>query len=128
MFLVKLISLLPFWFLYSLGRLISFFLYHALGYRRKVVRENLSKTFPDLGKKELLRVEKRFYIQFIQVFIESIKAYRFKKKDWQGRVPLINSDLILEYLDKSQPVILLSGHTANWEWPLFPLVNKWVTR
>ena len=121
MVLVKLISLLPFWFLYALGKVISFLLYHTVGYRRSVVRQNLSNTFPKLSNKELFKIEKGFYIQFAQVFIESIKAYRFKKTDWEKRVPLVNADVMLEYLDRGQPVILLSGHTANWEWPAFSI-------
>lgn len=96
-------------------------LYHTVGYRRSVVRENLSKTFPKHTKKELFKIEKGFYIQFTQVFIESIKAYRFKKRDWEKRVPLVNAQAMLECLDQGQPVILLSGHTANWEWPAFSI-------
>lgn len=121
MFLIRLISLLPFWFLYTLGKVISFLLYYTVGYRRSVIRENLSKTFPGLSDGERFKVEKAFYIQFTQVFIESIKAYRFKRKDWEERVPLVNAEAMLEYLDQGQPVILLSGHTANWEWPAFSI-------
>lgn len=121
MILVRLISILPFWLLYALGKGISFLLYHVSRYRRGVVHKNLSKAFPGVALSQLRSYEKAFYIQFVQVFIESVKAYRFKKKDWEERVPLKNPELLMDYLDKGQPIILLSGHTANWEWPAFSI-------
>jgi Kdo2-lipid IVA lauroyltransferase/acyltransferase len=121
MFLVKALSRLPFWLLYAIGHTLSFLAFHIFQYRRKVVHQNLVKAFPDLSEKVIKKHEIAFYIQFVQVFIESIKGYRFTQKDWVKRVPLKNPELLTDYLEKGQPVILLSGHTANWEWPAFSI-------
>jgi len=121
MYLVKLLSRLPFWFLYPFAEATAFLGYHVLRYRKVVVQENLSRAFPEKSEAELRRTAKRFYRQFSQVFVESIKAYRFTKEDWVKRVPITNMEEVLAYLDKGVPVILMSGHTANWEWPAFSI-------
>ncbi len=117
MYLVRILSRLPFWFLYPLAEATAFFGYHILGYRREVVRENLTTAFPDKSNAELRRTTKAFYRQLSQVFVESIMAYRFTHMDWVKRVPLVNKEEVLAYLDQGVPVILMSGHVANWEWP-----------
>lgn len=121
MYLVKVLSRLPFWFLYPFSEAVAFFGYHVLRYRKEVVRKNLSKAFPDKSDVELRRAAKGFYRQLSQVFVESIKAYRFTSVDWEKRVPLINKEGVLSYLDQGVPVILMSGHVANWEWPAFSI-------
>lgn len=121
MLFIKLFSRLPFWLLYPIAEAIAFFGYHVLRYRREVVEENLSISFPEKSKKEIRRIAKRFYRQFLQVFVESIKAYRFTQEDWIDRVPLKNPEVLKSYLAKDIPVLLMSGHTANWEWPAFSI-------
>jgi len=121
MYLIKLLSLLPFWFLYPFAEATAFLGYHLLRYRKDVAKENLSKAFPNKSSSELRRLTKRFYRHFSQVFVESIKAYRFNKEDWQERVPLKNKEEVQAYLSQGIPVILMSGHVANWEWPAFSI-------
>ncbi len=121
MLLIRLFSLFPFWLLYPVAEATAFFGYHVLRYRREVVFENLSISFPEKSDREIKRIAKRFYRQFSQVFVESIKAYRFSKEDWVHRVPLKNPEALQNYLAKDIPVLLMSGHTANWEWPAFSI-------
>lgn len=121
MYLVRLLSRLPFWFLYPFAEATGFLGYHVFKYRKSVVMENLSVAFPEKSTAELRSIAKNFYRQFFQVFVESIKAYRFTREDWLRRVPITNLEEVLTYLDKEIPVILMSGHTANWEWPAFSI-------
>lgn len=99
----------------------AFFGYHIQRYRKSVVKENLSRAFPEKSAREIRVLSKRFYRQFSQVIVESFKAYRFRQSDWVKRVPLVNKEEVLSYLDKDIPVILMSGHVANWEWPAFSI-------
>lgn len=117
MFFVKLVSFFPFWVLYALCELTAFLAYYVLRYRREVVSANIARAFPDKSARERRKIEVGFYRQFLQVFAEFWKSYSFKKEDWLKRVPLMNPELVLSYLEKGVPVVLVSGHTANWEWP-----------
>lgn len=88
------------------------------------MHENIKNSFPDLGSKERLQLEKRFYLHFMEVFAEFIKSYSFKKHDWEERCKLINPELLRAHLDKVEPILLLSGHTANWEWPAHSISSQ----
>lgn len=121
MFFIRIISLLPFWLLYPLAEATAFFGYHIQRYRKSVVKENLSKAFPNKSDRQIRVLSKRFYRQFSQVLVESFKAYRFKEADWKKRVPLVNKEEVLSFLDRDVPVVLMSGHVANWEWPAFSI-------
>lgn len=121
MFFIRIISLLPFWLLYPLAEATAFFGYHIQRYRKSVVKENLSKAFPNKSDRQIRVLSKRFYRQFSQVLVESFKAYRFEEADWKKRVPLVNKEEVLSFLDRDVPVVLMSGHVANWEWPAFSI-------
>ncbi|GAB5523464.1 MAG: acetyltransferase [Roseivirga sp.] len=82
-----------------------------------MVSTNIERAFPEKSKKERRSIEVQFYRHFLQVFAEFWKSYRFTKEDWVRRVPIRNPEVVLSYLNKGIPVVLVSGHTANWEWP-----------
>ncbi len=117
MIFVKIASWLPFWWIYFWFRMTAYFAFYVLKYRRGVVHENIKKSFPDLSDEVRLKIEKQFYLQFMEVFAEFTKSYSFKKKDWEQRCKLINPEVLQAHLSKGEPILLLSGHVANWEWP-----------
>ena len=52
------LSRLPLWLLYIIDPFLYFMLYRELRYRRTVVRENLSNSFPKHTREQLLSIEK----------------------------------------------------------------------
>jgi Kdo2-lipid IVA lauroyltransferase/acyltransferase len=116
MFLVKLFSKFPSWFVYGLAEVTAFFIYYILKYRRGVVRENLVNSFPKKDLKQIKQIEKRYYQNLLRVFLESFYSYGFDKDEWKKRINFENPDLLTNVLDKGTPIILLSGHLNNWEW------------
>ncbi len=121
MLIIRFLSLFPLWFLYAFAEMAAFIGYHVLRYRKAVVIENLTLAFPEKSKTEIRKIARGFYRQFWQGSMESIKGFRFTKRDWKERVPLTNKEEVLSYLNKGVPVILMSGHVANWEWPAFSI-------
>lgn len=116
MFLVKLFSKSPSWFIYGLAEVAAFFIYYILRYRRAVVRRNLLNSFPEKNIKQIKKIEKKYYQNLLMVFLESIWSYGFDKEDWSKKVNIENPELITNVLEKGTPIILLSGHFNNWEW------------
>ena len=55
------ISLLPFRVLYILSDIMYFFVYYVVGYRKRVVHENLVSSFPNRPDDEMLYIERDFY-------------------------------------------------------------------
>ena len=56
-----LMSLLPFRVFYALADMSYLIVYHALRYRRDVVRRNLATSFPGKDAGELAAIERGFY-------------------------------------------------------------------
>src|SRR5258707_9682824 len=68
---IYLLAILPFPLLYLFSYGVYLLLYRLLGYRRKVVRENLVKSFPEKKEKEIREIERKFYRYFFDLFLET---------------------------------------------------------
>ena len=75
-----LISLLPLRVLYCISDVLYLLLYKLIGYRRRVVRNNLSTSFPEKDEKERRTIEKKFYHFFCDYIIETIKLLSIRRK------------------------------------------------
>ncbi len=75
-----LISILPFRIFYLLSDFVCFIIYRVVGYRKKVVRENLAMTLPHLNDAERKEIEKKFYHHMCDMFLEMIKTMSISQK------------------------------------------------
>lgn len=110
------ISLTPFSLLYLRSDCYTFLLYHVIRYRRKVVRENLVKSFPEKSPAEIRSIEKRFYRNFCDLVVEICKIRNMKMEDLLKRVEYTNPELIVELYEKGKGLLLAMQHSGNWEW------------
>jgi len=110
------VSILPFRVLYFISDIIFVVLFYLVGYRKKVVLNNLQLTFPEKSTKELLIIRKKFYSHFVDVFIEMIKTFTVSKKEIYKRYTFTNIDFFTELFKDGKSVILVGPHYANWEW------------
>jgi len=110
------LSLFPLFILHIFSGISAAILYGIIKYRRKVVLDNLQKTFPEKGLKELQKIEKRFYRHFCDIFIEALKTLTIRKSSIIKRYKLKNPDLVSRYFQEGKSLILYSGHYGNWEW------------
>ncbi|MDB5152208.1 MAG: lauroyl acyltransferase, partial [Mucilaginibacter sp.] len=60
-FFLYLISLLPFWLLYFISDILFVTIYYLVGYRRKVVQQNLQNAFPEKTIEERRDIERKFF-------------------------------------------------------------------
>lgn len=114
--LIWLISILPFRALYLISDIFYVLIYYAIGYRKKVVLCNLQIAFPEKSEKELLKIRKKFYHHFVDIFMEMIKTFTISKKELDKHYTYKNIELIRELKKDGKSVILISAHYANWEW------------
>ncbi len=113
-----LITLLPLRVMYLLSDMLYVVLYHIIGYRRKVVRENLVHAFPDQNTSEIIRTEKKFYHHLIDMFIESIYLINMSKKAVLKRYHVENPEVLHDLLSKGRDIMLNTSHFGNWEWAI----------
>ena len=74
-----LLAVLPFPVLYALSDFIYFWLYHVIGYRRKVVRTNLKNSFPEKSAAELKAIERKFFHYLCDYMLEDVKMLRMSE-------------------------------------------------
>jgi KDO2-lipid IV(A) lauroyltransferase len=115
------ISILPFPLLYALSDLVFIMVYYLLGYRKKVVWDNLQLVFPDKEEAELKRIRKDFYRHLCDMFLESAKTMTISANSLRARYRVKNMEYLLE-LEKKGSVLLLFSHYGNWEWSV--VINK----
>ncbi|MGV8914995.1 MAG: lysophospholipid acyltransferase family protein [Kaistella sp.] len=114
--IILLFSQLPLRILYVLSEFIFFVIYRVVGYRRKVVLENLQNSFPEKTPQELKKIERNFYVNFCDYIVETLKSFTISSTELRVRVQHLNQDVFHEAKAENKNVILLAGHIFNWEW------------
>jgi KDO2-lipid IV(A) lauroyltransferase len=118
MFVFYLLSQLPFWFLYRISDVLFVLAYHGFGYRRKVVRDNLSCCFPEKSAKEILYLEREFYRHLCDVVVETIKLISIPPAELQKRIRHENPGFADVVLASGKSYVAMASHLGNWEWLL----------
>lgn len=111
-----LFSLLPLRLLYLLSDVIYFITYYLVRYRRKVVRTNLTLSFPHKSKSEILKIEKKFYAFFGDYIVETIKLFSFGKNSIRKRMQFFGVEELEKSIERGKSCIVYLGHYGNWEW------------
>src|SRR5690606_591765 len=109
---------LPFKLLYSISDGVYHLLYRLIGYRKKVVRDNLELVFPEKSALERLAIEKKFYRHMCDVFLELIKTLGMSTEQMQKRYSYTNLEVLHELEAKKRNTMLMLPHYASWEWVL----------
>jgi len=115
---IYIFSSLPFFLLYTVSDVLYFLIYNVIRYRRSVVIENLTKSFPGKSKTELKKIEKDYYRFLCDLILESLKTLTISKQDVLNRCKMrpqakaIFDELAL----KNKSCLIVMGHFGNWEW------------
>ena len=115
-FIIKQISKIPFWIFDIISYFLFFLTRYVFQYRYKVIKENISKSFPDWSQKKVKKVANKYYFHLIDLIIETIKGLTIKKTKFEKHFNYTNPELLQEYYLKNKNAIIVSGHFGNWEW------------
>ena len=118
MILVRLISKLPFGVLYAISDFLFFISYRIIGYRRKMVWNNLKNSFPEKAESELRLIEKDFYRNLCDYAVETLKLLSISDEELKKRLVFANPDVLMNHATNQQSVLNLASHHFNWEWLL----------
>lgn len=110
------ISILPFRLLYTLSDGFYVLVYYIIGYRKKVVLDNLKLALPNKSEKELLAIRKRFYHHLCDMMFEAIKSITISEAEMQKRYVFTNLEDIYKLEKEQRSIVLFMGHYASWEW------------
>lgn len=114
---LHLVALLPFWVLYGLADFMYFLIIsNIVPYRKKVVRKNLDEAFPELSEKERRKIERKFFRQFADYIVETIKLNHISNEQIKRRISFEGLDIIDDFIDEGKSVVAYLSHCGNWEW------------
>lgn len=115
---IYLLSILPFPALYLISDFVFVILYYVLGYRKKVVTENLQKSFPEKSEQEIAVLRKKFYRYLCDLILESFKTLTISNTEMLKHCKMDEQSILLmkKLYDENKNIILVLGHLGNWEW------------
>jgi KDO2-lipid IV(A) lauroyltransferase len=108
------ISLLPMRVLYLISDLL-FPIFYYTGYRKKVIKGNIYRSFPEKSEKEKNFIVRAFYKHFCDLIVESLKYFTISKEDALKHMKMGNLGNINDSFKEGKNVIIAGGHYNNWE-------------
>lgn len=115
-FFIFLFGILPFWLLYLFSDFARFVLQHIFGYRKKVIKGNLERCFPEKSPKEINTLVTKAYKNLTDVLVEGLKAFTMTDKQIIARHKIINPEILDPYKNSGKSFIATPCHYGNWEW------------
>ncbi|MDR1381121.1 MAG: lysophospholipid acyltransferase family protein [Tannerella sp.] len=109
------LSLLPMSLLYKFADWAYLLMYHVFSYRKSVVIQNLSRSFPDKRYGEIEVIMKGFYRSFCDNCVEILKSVSIPACRQKRKIVLIDFDMIERQIRQGRHVIASMGHCGNWE-------------
>lgn len=118
------IALLPLGALYAVADVTYFVAFHVAGYRKHVVIKQLTDAYPDKSPEEIKDIAKRFYRNFADYIVETIKLLHISDEEMRRRFTFTGTEAMDSLMEKDVAVMVLFSHCFNWEWA--PSVTLWL--
>jgi len=100
--------------LYILSDLAYLILYRVFGYRKEVVMDNLAQALPEKTLEERKKIAAKFYRNFTDNWIETIKLLSISKRAMNKRISG-NFEVFDKLYASGKAAQLNLGHFFNWE-------------
>jgi KDO2-lipid IV(A) lauroyltransferase len=98
-----------------LSDVLSLLLYFVIRYRRGVVMDNLRIAFPERTEAQRRSIARKFYRNFTDSFIETVKLLSASPDYLRKHFILDNPELLEDFYNKGLKIQLHMGHLFNWE-------------
>lgn len=105
---------------YALFGLLAWLVLGVFGFRRRVMRENLARSFPGHAPGERRAIEREYVRRQGEVFAELLYARHLTADELRRRVTF-GDPALLAAAQPPRPLVLAGAHHGNWEWMLLRL-------
>ena len=110
--LLGFVSFVPLNILYIKSLILSNFFF----YRKDIIKSNIDNAFNNLNIDHKKQIIKGFRMYFLNLIAEIIKMISVKKKFYSNRITINNIEMLDQFYDRNQTIVLMMGHHNNWEW------------
>lgn len=111
-----LFSRLPFWVMYRISEVLFVIAFYVVGYRKKVVLDNLQKAFPEKPLQEIKTIRRRFYLHLCDLLVESLKGVTLSARQLEKRMRFDSPEVIDAIAKGGRSAIIIASHYGNFEW------------
>jgi len=118
MFVLRLISRLPFPVLYFFSDVFFLIAFFLVRYRRKMVWRNLRNAFPEKDEQARRKIERQFYRNLCDYAVETLKLLTISREEIARRMVFTNPEVVSGFFKEQRSVLQLTAHQFNWEWLL----------
>jgi len=106
----------PLAWVHQLSDLIRWLAFDLMGFRKKVILENLRNSFPNHSYDKNLEIHRDFSRYFCDMMLETIRAHSMSNEELGRQVEVKNLEVVDSYFDQRRNVAIALGHYSNWEW------------
>lgn len=110
------LAFMPFRVLYVLSDLTFIIVYYVARYRRRVVLDNITASFPNMSERDCRRTARRFFRHLVDLFFETVKLRHITDEQMRRRMIFENIELVDRLFDNGQSIVCYFSHCMNWEW------------
>ena len=114
--LIWILHLLPEKIFFLISDLFFVITYHVAGYRKGVVRENLSKAFPESDKEQIRKTTKKFYHHLCDLILESAISHFYSRSKAMKRITYKNPEVLQNLYSQGKMIMAVTAHYGNWEY------------
>lgn len=115
-FIFSIINLLPFRIKYILSDILALLMNHVVGYRKKVITENLNKSFPEKNATQIKFIIMGFYRHLTDLIFEILKLASLTETELFRRVTVSGEEILTKLAVEKKGVVVVMSHSGNWEW------------
>ncbi|MCC5919154.1 MAG: lysophospholipid acyltransferase family protein [Cyclobacteriaceae bacterium] len=101
-----------------------FLVAYIIRYRKNVIDENLSNSFPNKSADEIKKIRRLYYRHFSDVICEMLISPLINEKEYDRRISFNNFDLMESAYDSKLSTVVFTSHYGNWEWLLLAADRK----
>jgi KDO2-lipid IV(A) lauroyltransferase len=110
------LACLPLRVLYVIADVLYLLIYYFVRYRRRLVRRNLTTCFPDKSEAEIIDIERKFYRNFADYIVETVKLLHISDDEMRRRFTFTNIDAVKDFMERGHSIAAYFSHCGNWEW------------
>lgn len=99
---------------YRLSSALNFVLFKIVGYRKKVILQNLANSFPEKSAPAIQAAARHFHRHFADLILETIKCRSCPAEDILERIQG-DISLVDRLYAENKNILFLMGHRGNWE-------------
>lgn len=111
--IVYITSLLPLKALYLLTSIMYSLGWKIIGYRKSIVIQNLTRSFPHLKYEEINHIANEYAKNLCRIMAEWVKSFSESKKSLLSKISINNKQIA--DIDRNKDIFLVLGHFGNWE-------------